>query len=319
MLASGHGPLMAIGFLGALIGLERAVALRRSWGYLSPLLAAVGTLLWVLGFSAGPIVALASSAVLIGLYLVAARQQFSWHIAVMGLGAICLGIGMWLWAARTTFSQVTPWWGAFLVLTIAGERLELARLQKLSGKILLLFLLSLAILAIGLVLTLVSLDLGVRVLSVGMLVVALWLLRYDIARRTVYQTGLVRFIAICLLSGYFWLGVAGALGLFWGGVTAGTYYDALWHALFVGFVFSMIFGHAPSIFPALLRVRIPFSASFYIPLALLHLSLILRVLGDLALWQIGRQWGGLLNAIAILFFFANAARTAISHRRPHPQ
>jgi hypothetical protein len=100
----------------------------------------------------------------------------------------------------------------------------------------------------------------------------------------------------------------------WGGEVAGPRYDALWHALFVGFVFSMIFGHAPVIFPALLRLRIPFSGSFYVPLVLLHLSLLLRVWGDLALWPSGRQWGGLLNTLAILLFFANVARRALSAR-----
>ncbi|HVW89663.1 MAG TPA: hypothetical protein VHC01_09370, partial [Gaiellaceae bacterium] len=31
-----HGPLMVFGFLGTVISLERAVALRRPWGYLAP-------------------------------------------------------------------------------------------------------------------------------------------------------------------------------------------------------------------------------------------------------------------------------------------
>ncbi|MFD2352397.1 hypothetical protein ACFSTC_28630 [Nonomuraea ferruginea] len=31
-----HGPLMALGFLGTLISLERAVALRQLWGYAAP-------------------------------------------------------------------------------------------------------------------------------------------------------------------------------------------------------------------------------------------------------------------------------------------
>ena len=42
-----HGPLMIGGFLGALIGLERAVALGRWWAYLTPALAAASTL-WTL-------------------------------------------------------------------------------------------------------------------------------------------------------------------------------------------------------------------------------------------------------------------------------
>jgi hypothetical protein len=33
-----HGPLMVCGFLGTVIGLERAVGLRRWWTYVAPLL-----------------------------------------------------------------------------------------------------------------------------------------------------------------------------------------------------------------------------------------------------------------------------------------
>src|SRR5215471_18864528 len=39
-----HGPLMVCGFLGTLIGIERAVALGAFWPYAAPLLTAVGTL-----------------------------------------------------------------------------------------------------------------------------------------------------------------------------------------------------------------------------------------------------------------------------------
>ena len=38
---------------------------------------------------------------------------------------------------------------------------------------------------------------------------AAWLLRYDIARRNARQSGLTRYIALCLLSGYLWLALAG--------------------------------------------------------------------------------------------------------------
>ena len=40
-----HGPLMVSGFLGTLIGLERAVELGSRWTYVTPLSTAVGVLL----------------------------------------------------------------------------------------------------------------------------------------------------------------------------------------------------------------------------------------------------------------------------------
>jgi len=47
-----------------------------------------------------------------------------------------------------------------------------------------------------------------------------------------------------------------------GGVLVDTAgYDAFLHAVLLGFVFAMIFGHAPIIFPAVLGIRIPFAAA----------------------------------------------------------
>jgi hypothetical protein len=178
-----------------------------------------------------------------------------------------------------------------------------------------------ALVLAGLCWLVTALSSGTRLAGVGMVVLAWWLLRYDIARRTVLQTGLTRFIAVCLLSGYVWLGIGGVLSWRFGGVLAGPYYDAMLHSVFVGFVFAMIFGHAPIILPAILgRDGSPYHPAFYGPLLLLHLSLLLRIAGDLSGWWPGRQWGGLLNAMAILFFLiilAQVLRTADYPRRCH--
>jgi len=82
-------------------------------------------------------------------------------------------------------------------------------------------------------------------------------------------------------------------------------------AVGLGFVFSMIFAHGPVILPAIARVRVRFTNAFYLPLALLHLSLILRLAagGD----PTARLWDGGLNAAAIVLF---AATLLASMRRP---
>ena len=90
-----------------------------------------------------------------------------------------------------------------------------------------------------------------------------------------------------------------------GAVVAGPSYDAVLHAIFLGFVFAMIFGHAPIVFPAVLGVPIPFERAFYGHLVVLHLSLLARLAGDIAGLTTLRQWAALLNAVAIAFFFAN--------------
>lgn len=48
-----HGPLLVFGFLGTVISLERAVALRRPWGYLAPLGTVAGTALLFAGVRQG--------------------------------------------------------------------------------------------------------------------------------------------------------------------------------------------------------------------------------------------------------------------------
>jgi hypothetical protein len=116
-----------------------------------------------------------------------------------------------------------------------------------------------------------------------------WLLRYDIARRTIRQSGLARFTAACLLSGYAWLGVGGALALAHSGEFSGPVYDAALHSVLAGFVFAMIFGHAPIIFPAVLGGRAVFHRRFYAHLFLLQASVALRVAGDLSSAWFGRE------------------------------
>jgi len=318
-LAAVHGPLMISGFLGTVIGLERAVAMGRTWAYAGPLLSGVGALTLIGGLpgGAGPLSMAAASLVLVVVFVTIVLRQPTLFAAIMGLGALAWLTGNLLWIEGWPIYRIVPWWAGFLILTIAGERLELARLGSLSGTSRSMIALIVGLLLCGLVLTTVSFDVGMRLAGAGMIMLALWLMRHDIARRTVRQSGLTRFIAVCLLSGHVWLGVGGVLAVLFGGVAAGPRYDAVLHALFLGFVFSMIFGHAPIIFPAVTGIPIVFRPGFYLHLVLLHLTVFLRMAGDLAGWMAGRQWGGLLNAVAVLLFLINTG-TAMFKSAPTP-
>ena len=170
----------------------------------------------------------------------------------------------------------------------------------------------------GLIVSVPLLDTGTRLMGVGLIAMALWLARYDIARRTVRQTGLTRYIAAGLLAGYVWMLVAGLLAISFGAVTAGPRYDALLHSIFLGFVMSMIFAHAPIILPAVTGLAVPYRPSFYAQLALLHVALLLRVASDLLGWSDGRQWGGLLSVFALLLFMGNTALAVLSGIRTTP-
>lgn len=309
-LAMSHGPLMIAGFLGTLISLERAVALGRGWAYLSPLLIGVGGLGLVAGLDARASAALitAGSLVLVFIFFAIVRRHVALFSLTMAASAVVWLVGNALWLAGLPLYAVVPWWAGFLVLTIAGERLELSRVLILSRASSAAFVAACALYLVGAVVAVGLYGAGVKVVGLGLLALSWWLLRHDVARRTVRQSGLTRYIAVCLLSGYGWLVVGGAMALAYGGVTAGPRYDAWLHAVFVGFVMAMIFGHAPVIFPAVLGVPVPFRSAFYAHLILLHASLLLRVGSDLSGWIAGRQWGGMLNVIAILLFLFNTVR-----------
>jgi len=318
-LPAQHGPLMASGFLGTLISLERAAALSQTQNgrrlyYLSPLLAGLGA---VTPFLALPTAVPRSLSTLgaLGLvliFIVIYRLQPTMDHAVMGTGALLWLGGQALWLAGWPLFRVVPWWAGFLILTIAGERLELARVLLLKRAARRSFLVIVALFLAGLLLSLFILDSGLRLAGLALIALGIWLLRYDLARRTIRKNGLTRYIAACLLPGYVWLVIGGALWLFLGGhALAGPRYDAMLHTLFLGFVFSMIFGHAPVIVPALLGVQVPYSPRFYAHLVLLHLSLVLRVLADLLLWVSLRRWGGLLNEVAVVLFLLVTAVAVI--------
>ena len=311
-----HGPLMVAGFLGTVIGLERAVALGRLWAYAAPLASSLGAVALAAGAPGGPWLMTLGSAVMVLVFAEILKGQMALFTIVMALGAVSWLAGQVFWLAGWPIHRMVFWWAGFLVLTIAGERLELTRLLRFSAKSHAAFLIVIIALLVGLALTSIAPDVGVRLTGVALMTLAGWLGIFDIARRTVWTSGLTRFIAVSLLSGYLWLGVAGLLALCSGHVSAGPQYDAILHALFLGFVFSMIFGHAPIIVPAVLGLGVTYRPAFYVHLALLHASLALRVFGDLVPWLSARQWGGLLNGLAIVIFFANTAYGVLGQRPP---
>jgi hypothetical protein len=297
------------------ISLERAVALGRGWAYAAPALTGLGAIALIANRQAAPwLLASGSAVAVVALWKVLRRQTATFTI-IMTLGALAWLAGQIAWLAGQPIHRVVWWWGGFVVLTICGERLELTRLVRLRWWTRAAFIIAVALLIGGLALTLVAPHQAVRVIGIAWMLLGGWLGLFDVARRTVRAPGLPRFIAVALLAGYVWLGVAGVLVLNWGAVQAGPGYDAVLHAIFVGFVFSMIFGHAPIIFPAVAGIPIPYRPTFYVHLGLLHVSLVLRVAGDLALSLPGRQWGGMLNAVAIVVFVANTAYAARGARR----
>jgi hypothetical protein len=313
-----HGPLMVCGFLGTVIALERAVGLQKLWTYAAPLLAATGSAWIITGGmgSPGPWLIFGASVVFVLVSIYVVRLSRALFTVIMGLGAVTWAVGNALWVAHWGFPRIVPWWIAFLALVILGERLDLTRFQRPVPSARPLLLLVTSVFLLGVVVSAFHQAYGERLLGAGLLGITAWLVRFDTARRSLKQQGLPRFMAVCLLAGYFWLGLSGLLFTIHAPMESGFRYDAVLHAFFVGFVFSMIFGHAPVIFPAVLLLSPAFHWRLYIHVALLHASLLLRVTGDLADWLPGRQWGGILNSIAIAMFLLNTVSMMLPWTRP---
>jgi hypothetical protein len=324
-LAEAHGVLMVYGFLGTAIALERAVALqagarRATWAYVAPAACGLGGLLLVLQSTPLPLPGgralpggawVAAMAVFVAIYLSVWRRQPSFAVLVQTLGALAGLFGAALWARGLEAAAVVPWWAALLVLTIVGERLELARVAFVAAAVerrilaescLLMLALAAAALSPAWGYPLLGLALGVLVVDVGV---------HDVARRTVRSTGLTRFMAACMLAGYAWALVPALVWIVGGPALSGYRYDTVVHALTIGFVLSMILAHAPVIVPALARRPLPYHPVMWAVWALLHAGLLVRVVAGARAAEDAWQLGGTLSVVALLAFLATTVTLVV--------
>lgn len=309
-----HAPLLVFGFVGTLISLERAVALRTAWAYAAPALFAIGAiaLLVPLPLLVGQAIIAVGAIMHCAQYAAIWRRQPMTATAVQGAGAVLAVTAALAWCGGVPPAWLVPQLAAFLVLTIAGERLELARISN-PGRRAENQLLWLGVgLAASTLLSLTMPAVAVPLAGTALVAIVAWLVRYDVARATLRQPGLPKYVAVCLLTGYAWLVVAGLGWLLGGARTEGALYDATTHAIFLGFVITMIMAHAPIILPAVLRVRIPYHPALYVPVALLQASLLVRVVvGDAWGILIGLQVGGIGAAAAMVLFGVTAITVAL--------
>jgi hypothetical protein len=309
-----HAALMISGFLGTVISLERAVALRCRWAFAAPLASAAGVVLALAGLDVAALLAwLTASAVLVAASMAIVQRQPVLHTKLLLVAALAWLVGNLLMIGANGFDAVLLAWFDFLILTIAAERLELTRLMRRRPSAQPLLVGIVALLLTGTAVTSLEPVAGHLMHGAALLALAAWLFTFDLAPRTLWSTGVARYAALCLLGGYAWLAVAGSAQIaFATGAPAAR--DVLVHALGLGFVVSMIFGHAPIIVPAVARLPIAFGTFFYLPLALLHGSLLVRVAG--AVLPAWRSAGAQFNVAALLLFIAcMLAAAGIARRR----
>ncbi|OLT20065.1 hypothetical protein BJF81_06740 [Ornithinimicrobium sp. CNJ-824] len=315
-----HGMLMVGGFLGTLIALERAVALRHRLGFAAPLLLGLGgiALLTPLPIMVGKLLLFDGAIAFAAVYAALFRRSHDDVVIVEFLGAVCLAIGAFLWL-RVEVPWLLAWLVGFVVLTICAERVELARLHMppTGGRTLVLHS---GALTITLVMTLLWPDLGARLTGLVIVSLVVWLVRHDVARKTIRANGLPRFSAASLLAGYFWLFLAAMTWVIGGAQLGGNLYDLVVHSTMLGFAISMVMAHAPVILPAVLRRPLPYRPIMWVPLVLMHVGLLIRILaGDLGQLYTVWQAGSVINIVALLLFFVVAFGSSLAGpvaRRP---
>lgn len=309
-----HAALMICAFFGTVIAIERAVALKVRIAFAAPFasgLSGVALLAGRIDLAAcwlGVVAAL----VFVGINVALVRRQDAPHTRVLLASSLAWLVGNVLFAARTGGGALVAWWFAFLVLTIAAERLDMTRLMRQRPAAQPLFAAIVAALLAGAALSAPWPLLGGTIYGAALASLAVWLAVFDIARRTVLAHGLSRYMAVCLLAGYAWLGVGGAawVATAWGLAAR----DIGLHALGLGFVVGMAMGHAPVIAPAVARIKLQFGPWFYVPVALLHASLALRVAAALSSAPELHADAAALNAVALLLFMLTIAASAVVWR-----
>ncbi|ROZ75479.1 hypothetical protein EEB15_16000 [Ramlibacter sp. WS9] len=310
-----HAALMICCFMGTVIGIERAVAVKRRAAWLAPSASALAGPALLAGLNAPAQWLLVGAALAFtGVNVLVVHRQRAAHTVLLLAGALCWLAGNLLFALDWGTAAAPAWWFAFLVMTIAAERLEMTRMMRRRPGAQSALVAVLALMATGAAASAVAPVGGGILYGASLLLLALWLIRFDIARRTLFTDGLARYMAVCLLGGYAWLAVSGVA---WAASALGVpTRDAALHALGLGFVFSMMMGHAPVILPAIARVKVLFGAVFYLPLAALHLSLLAR-LGPGFAAPAWRSQGSLFNVLSIALFAATVAGAVWAWRLKH--
>lgn len=307
--ASNHGLLMVGGFLGTLISIERAMVMKKRIWLIIPLLTGLSSLFFLINLDQAGMGALLAGS--FGLSMIMHFQTIRhpfFHSILLYLGAVCWLIGNFLAWHFGMIAAGSTWWIGFLLFTIVGERLELSQFLPVPtwSKQALGILLSLFF--IGLVLPFHGI--GNEVMGMAGLLISVWLLIFDMAKVAAKKKAQFRYIGVGLRVGYLWLGAQGLILLFM--ESHPLFYDLVLHTFFLGFTFSMIWAHAPIIFPTIFGIReTPYHRLLWWPWSLFQLTLLGRIGFALTKNYEWRKIMGVSNGYLILVMFALMAGIVI--------
>lgn len=292
-LVNKHFIIFFYGFFGGLLSLERAFGFSLKYLLVTPASISLGLILYIAFENPNFLIPGALLFILPNLLIfIKSITPFSFGFI---LSSILFIKGTVLFAFSNLHYQSALAFILFLIFYILSERAELVKIIGLGKKDIIFISFITFSSLVGLVVSIVDFKVGYRICFISLAIISLWFMRKDIARRTINMKGLAKFSAISVLSAYLWL-FLGSFFIF----SFGMWGEGI-HNITLGFVFSMIFAHAPSIFPAMMKIKFQFSPILYIPLFLLNISVIIRNISYLAP-QIKKS-ALVLNFFAIIAFF----------------
>jgi len=302
-VAAKHGFYMVSGLFGTLISFERTLILKNKLWLSIPLLSIFSVAGVFLAYESIGFAAQASAALMLSvLYFVQWRRYKEVFLLVLSLSGLAWMISGVTLMAGKGFTSSSIWLILFLLYTIVAERLELSKFIATptwaKPVLLVLFILLFAAQA-------VPFHWGTSYIT-GVLIAAtgFWLLQFDMATKNLNKSGFFYFTGSTLYSGFVWLMISGVLMAL--PLQTFYHYDAMLHAFFIGFAFSMIYAHAPIIFPALLKKqKSPFHKVLYVPVWATHLiafTAICRLLRQLGATQMDGLISGSFHASVFCFF-----------------
>ena len=299
-----HPIIFVTGFFGTLISLERAIGLGKIF-FIVPASIIFGVALYIF-FGKPHMLVLSSLLFSIPSIFIVRMNRYLFYFLFSSL-LFFLGNSAFVLGGVKSASLLLV---ESLVLFILAERIELSRIAKLRRSDIALFIFAFFLMLFSsALLFLVEVNYTERSLvgefplqlaGVSNIVLGVWFLMRDIARRVrKISAGITRFSATAVLLAHMSLLLSGVLLLFgkwkvWGGAL---------HLISLGFVFSMVFGHAPLVFPQIAKTKPIFSHFFYAPLVLLHISVLMRVLSEIILLRELKFISLYLNSASILIFF----------------
>lgn len=266
-IVSNHGALMLMGFISALIAVERGMTLKDLYAKAAAILFQAGGLFLVAGIKFAAYFSWFSGSVSFLFwafkYLFRFRGKFSSFLFVYSACMLFAGVVFYVFGFPASFYVFC--WAAFVVCFVCGERMDMLQIRnpRKDAYFAVFASIPFSIMAV--------INVQKEFMSAFFAALLFAVMPQDLGLKMYRKPGFSKFFSVGLMTSYFWLGVSAFLWV------VDSAWDSMLHVVFLGFVGSMIFTHAPIAIPAIMRMRHFYSWHLYIPFTILQASIAIRL------------------------------------------